>query len=101
MPVEAGREALVYWRRQVIAARQNWLSLKGYPELRDLAKDEAADCLKHERACTQLIEVIDGKRVEAGELKGDRTGHLTYRVPPELKDAFAFCRGVLDYGWMV
>lgn len=89
------RESLVGWRKKVIAARENWSRLASeYSELRLVAKAELSDCIKHERACTQIIEFIDGKRAGLGEIQGDKYGQLTYRVPIELESAFRFCLGM-------
>lgn len=103
------RENLIEFRKRVAAARQQWLAniqevrrtdfiwLRRRAAIR-FFKVEAAECLKLERACTQLIETIDGKRVAPGELKGDKNGYLKYRIPVELEAAFALCRGIADYG---
>lgn len=95
------RELLAVWRKNTTAARENWLALKSQygqedRELARLAKSEAAECLKHERACTQIIEYIDGKRAGFGELTGDKGGHLLYRVPDELESAFRFCLAMAE-----
>ena len=98
------RDDLVSWRKEVIKARENWLAViklcdyKTDRELIKFCKEEASECLKHERACTQIIEKIDGKRAYCGELTGDKYGFLTPKVPKELENAFIFCYGIADYG---
>jgi hypothetical protein len=100
LPLEnPDRERLIGWRKECVQARERWLALqKEYGRedrsLAALAKGEAADCLKHERACTQILEMYDGKRAGLGELKGDKYGFLAYRVPLELMSAFRFCATV-------
>lgn len=99
------RDKLVAWRKEVIAAREQWLAALAITRKTDFVwprrrravafcKAEAAECLKQERACTQIIEYIDGKRAGLGQLTGDKGGHLLYRVPPELVGAFRFCAGM-------
>lgn len=99
------RAILVAWRKEIVVARRNWLDAIQIIRANDkiwlrrrahikVCKGEAAECLKQERACTQLIEVLDGKRPAAGELTGDKNGHLLYRVPAEIGPAFAFVSGL-------
>lgn len=88
------RDRLVNWRKDCVQARENWLAItKQYGredrDLAKIAKEEASDCMKHERACTQIIEYIDGKRAGLGQMQGG-----TYRVPPELASVFRFCAGL-------
>ncbi len=103
------RASLVEYRKRVVAARENWRANIQAARRTDFiwlrrrryiafCKTEAADCLKYERACTQLIETIDGKRVAPGVLMGDKSGRLSYQIPKELESAFLLCRGIADYG---
>lgn len=91
------KQSLIAWRKEVISARQNWLfNIKNENNQESIRfyKVEASDCLKHERACTQIIEYIDGKRAGLGNLQGDKYGFLQYRIPTELESAFRFCLGL-------
>lgn len=103
------KDNLIAWRKQIVAARAQWLDNIKLARKTDFiwlrrrafikfCKSEAADCLKLERACTQLIETIDGKRAAPGELKGNKEGQLSYRIPEELEAAFCLCRGIAEYG---
>lgn len=87
-------------RKEFVQARENWLEIKKLSsdnrEMAKFAKEEASECLKYERALTQVIETLEGKRPSPGDLKGDDRGGLSYRTPPELERHFDYAYALCD-----